>query len=83
MIATALAMSADLDLRFQTALANDLPAFVGNPTRALERSAAVEDRLAGLRGRSRFDSTSGAGPPSQRATPASGRPPTSRAPARG
>ena len=56
LIATALAMSADLDIRFQTALANDLPAFVGNPTRALERSAAVEDRLAGLRGRSRFDS---------------------------
>ena len=56
MIATALAMSADLDIRFQTALANDLPAFVGNPTRALERSGAVEDRLASLRGRSRFDS---------------------------
>ena len=56
MIATALAMSVDLDLRFQTVLANDLPSFVGNPTGSLERSAAVEDRLAGLRGRSRFDS---------------------------
>ena len=39
MIATALAMSVDLDLRFQTVLANDLPSFVGNPTGALERSA--------------------------------------------
>ena len=56
MIATALAMSVELDLRFQTVLANDLPSFVGNPTGALERSDAVENRLAGLRGRSRFDS---------------------------
>ena len=55
MIATALAMSFDLDLRFQTVLANDVPSFVANPTGALERSDAVEDRLAGLRGRSKFD----------------------------
>ena len=55
MIATALAMSFDLDLRFQTVLANDVPSLVANPTGALERSDAVEDRLAGLRGRSKFD----------------------------
>ena len=55
MIATAVAMTADLDLRFQSALANDLPSFVGNPTGAIERSGAVEGRLADLRGRSRFD----------------------------
>ena len=51
MVATALAVATDLDVRFQTALADELPAFVTNPTRSIERSAAVEDRLAELRGR--------------------------------
>ena len=50
-------MATDLDVRFQTALANDFPAFVTNPTRALERSHAVEDRLADLRGPTRFAET--------------------------
>ena len=54
MVATAVAVATDLDVRFQTALANDFPAFLTNPTRALERSGAVEDRLADLRGRARF-----------------------------
>jgi cytochrome c biogenesis protein CcdA/thiol-disulfide isomerase/thioredoxin len=58
MIATAALMSADLDVRFQTALANDFPSFLVNPTRAIERSDAVERRLADLRGRSRFHSES-------------------------
>jgi cytochrome c biogenesis protein CcdA/thiol-disulfide isomerase/thioredoxin len=56
MIATAVVMSADLDVRFQTALANDFPSFLVNPTRAIERSDAVEGRLADLRGKSRFHS---------------------------
>ena len=51
MVATAVAVATDLDVRFQTALANDFPTFLTNPTRALERSGAVEDRLAELRGR--------------------------------
>jgi cytochrome c biogenesis protein CcdA/thiol-disulfide isomerase/thioredoxin len=55
MVATAIAMAADLDVRFQTALANDFPSFIANPTRALERSDAVERRLRDLRGESRFD----------------------------
>jgi cytochrome c biogenesis protein CcdA/thiol-disulfide isomerase/thioredoxin len=55
MVATAAAVAADLDVRFQTALADELPSFVTNPTRSLERSGAVEDRLAKLRGRSRFE----------------------------
>ena len=55
MVITALAMATDLDVRFQTALANDFPAFLSNPTRALERSDAVEDRLADLRGKPKFD----------------------------
>jgi cytochrome c biogenesis protein CcdA/thiol-disulfide isomerase/thioredoxin len=58
MVLTAVAMAADLDVRFQTALANDFPSFVTNPTRELERSRAVGDRLADLRGRPRFDSSS-------------------------
>jgi hypothetical protein len=57
MVGTAVAVAADLDVRFQTALADELPAFVTNPTRSLERSDSVEDRLAGLRGRSRFEET--------------------------
>ncbi len=56
MVVTAVLMFADVDLRFQEALASELPGFVTNPTRALERSDAVEDRLADLRGTSRFDS---------------------------
>jgi cytochrome c biogenesis protein CcdA/thiol-disulfide isomerase/thioredoxin len=63
MVATALAVAADLDVRFQTALADGLPAFVVNPTRSIERSSSVEDRLAGLRGRPRFDEAAGAGLP--------------------
>jgi cytochrome c biogenesis protein CcdA/thiol-disulfide isomerase/thioredoxin len=56
MVATAVAMLAELDLRFQTALANDVPDFIVNPTKGLERSDAVESRLADLRGRPRFRS---------------------------
>ncbi len=55
MVATAVAVAADLDVRFQTALADDFPDVVVNPTRALERSDAVEERLADLRGRPRFE----------------------------
>ncbi len=57
MVLTAVAMAAQLDVRFQTALANDFPDLLTNPTGALERSGAVEGRLADLRGRSRFDSS--------------------------
>jgi cytochrome c biogenesis protein CcdA/thiol-disulfide isomerase/thioredoxin len=57
MVATAVAVAADLDVRFQTALADDFPEVVVNPTRALERSDAVEERLADLRGRPRFEET--------------------------
>ncbi len=57
MVATAVAVATDLDVRFQTALADDFPDVVVNPTRALERSDAVEDRLADLRGRPRFEET--------------------------
>lgn len=57
MLLTAVAMTADLDTRFQTALANDLPSFVSNPTKALEETGAVQGGLEDLRGRSRFSDT--------------------------
>jgi cytochrome c biogenesis protein CcdA/thiol-disulfide isomerase/thioredoxin len=57
LVATAALMATDLDVRFQTALANHVPSFVVNPTKSLETSNAVERRLAAIRGRSRFDSS--------------------------
>jgi cytochrome c biogenesis protein CcdA/thiol-disulfide isomerase/thioredoxin len=55
MVLTALAMALQLDIRFQTAIADNLPNALMNPTRALEDSSAVKERLADLRGRSRFE----------------------------
>jgi cytochrome c biogenesis protein CcdA/thiol-disulfide isomerase/thioredoxin len=57
MVVTALAVATDVDVRFQTALANDFPSFLTNPTHGLESSGAVEDRLADLRGRPRFQAS--------------------------
>jgi cytochrome c biogenesis protein CcdA/thiol-disulfide isomerase/thioredoxin len=54
MVLTALAILVEADLRFQTTIADDLPAALVNPTGALERSDAVEHELADLRGPSRF-----------------------------
>jgi cytochrome c biogenesis protein CcdA/thiol-disulfide isomerase/thioredoxin len=50
MVVVALAMFADLDTRFQTAIADDLPGFLVNPSGRLERSADVRHQLASLRG---------------------------------
>ncbi|CAN5197832.1 cytochrome c biogenesis protein DipZ [soil metagenome] len=50
MVATAALMSADLDIRFQTAIADDLPSLLVNPTGGLEESGAVASELAGVRG---------------------------------
>ena len=57
MILTALAIVTQADLRFQTALAEHAPGFLVNPTGSLERSQPIEERLARLRGKSRFDGT--------------------------
>jgi len=54
LVLTAVAMILSLDVRFQEHLATSLPAFVINPTSALERSGAVEGRLAELRGAPKF-----------------------------
>ncbi|MDQ3632175.1 MAG: thioredoxin family protein, partial [Actinomycetota bacterium] len=54
LVLTAIAMVLSLDVRFQQTLATSLPAFVINPTSALERSGAVEGRLADVRGAPKF-----------------------------
>src|SRR5215213_1875844 len=54
MVLTAIAMALQLDIRFQTAIADHLPAALVNPTNSLETSGAVEKRLAELRDPSRF-----------------------------
>ena len=49
MLATAVLMVADLDTRFQTSIANDLPSWLVNPTGGIEESQAVESRLDDVR----------------------------------
>jgi cytochrome c biogenesis protein CcdA/thiol-disulfide isomerase/thioredoxin len=51
MVAVALLMLFNLDTRFQTAIANDLPDILVNPTKDLEETHKVRDELAGLRAR--------------------------------
>src|SRR5437763_1064760 len=66
MIATAVAMATQLDVRLENSFANHLPTALVNPTSSLENSSSVQARLALLRGKSRFDID---------ATPASARTP--------
>ncbi len=56
LILTGVVMATNLDVRFEEALAKDtsLPAFLVDPTRSLENSSAVQNRLASLRPPSRF-----------------------------
>ncbi|MFL5817292.1 MAG: cytochrome c biogenesis protein DipZ [Conexibacter sp.] len=50
MVFVALAMLNDYDLRFQSAIAKDLPAFLVNPTERLEKTSAAQRALADVRG---------------------------------
>jgi cytochrome c biogenesis protein CcdA/thiol-disulfide isomerase/thioredoxin len=50
MVLVALAMLNDYDLRFQSAIANDLPGFLVTPTKALEETDAARQALADVRG---------------------------------
>jgi cytochrome c biogenesis protein CcdA/thiol-disulfide isomerase/thioredoxin len=61
LLLTGIVMATNLDVRFEEALAKDrsLPAFLVNPTRALENSHAVQSRLASLRPGPKFASTGG------------------------
>ncbi len=56
LLVTGIAMAFNLDVRFENTLAQDagLPAFLVDPTRSLENSSAVQNRLASLRPPSRF-----------------------------
>jgi cytochrome c biogenesis protein CcdA/thiol-disulfide isomerase/thioredoxin len=56
LLLTAVVMAFNLDVRFEEALARDasLPAFLVDPTRSLENSNAVQNRLASLRPESAF-----------------------------
>src|SRR5919197_5092737 len=49
MIVVAVAMTANLDTRFQTAIASDLPVFLVNPTGGIEKSNVVAADLAKVR----------------------------------
>jgi cytochrome c biogenesis protein CcdA/thiol-disulfide isomerase/thioredoxin len=50
MVAVALAMLGNYDIRFQNAIASDLPAFLVNPSKSLEDSSAARNALADVRG---------------------------------
>jgi cytochrome c biogenesis protein CcdA/thiol-disulfide isomerase/thioredoxin len=50
MVAVAVLMAAELDIRFQNAIADELPAALVNPSKALEESAEAREQLADLRG---------------------------------
>ncbi len=56
LLVTGVVMLTNTDVRFEEALAKDtsLPAFLVDPTRALENSGAVQNRLASLRPASKF-----------------------------
>jgi cytochrome c biogenesis protein CcdA/thiol-disulfide isomerase/thioredoxin len=69
MVATALAMATDTDLRFQSALADHLPGWLVTPTQGLENSRAVQSRLADLRPAARFHDMAGEGLPALGAAP--------------
>ena len=46
MLLVAFAMTANLDTRFQTAIASDLPGFLVNPTKGIEESKVVSSEIA-------------------------------------
>lgn len=50
MVLVGVAMLANYDIRFQNAIATDLPSFLVDPSKALEDSAQAQSALAGLRG---------------------------------
>ena len=69
MVVVALAMLNDYDLRFQSAIAKDLPAFLVNPTERIEKTSAAQRALADVRGggASRLAAAADAAPPAHEA----------------
>ena len=49
MVVVALAIAAELDIRFQNSIADSLPAVLVNPSKALEESHSARDQLSDLR----------------------------------
>ena len=68
MVITAVAMAFQVDVRFQTAIANHLPSALVNPTKSIETSAAATKQLDKLRPPSRFAQAAHAATP-QTASP--------------
>jgi len=70
MALVALAMLNDYDLRFQSAIAKDLPAFLVTPTEGLEKTGAARNALADIRGSSdsKLAAAVDAAPPAHEAT---------------
>ena len=61
LVVTAVAMAFQVDIRFQTAIADHLPAALVNPTRSLETSGAVNSRLPQLRPASPYETAARSG----------------------
>ncbi|MGH2905697.1 MAG: cytochrome c biogenesis protein DipZ [Solirubrobacterales bacterium] len=59
MVLVAVAMFVNLDTRFQTAIANDLPSFLVNPTGDIEKSSSAKKNLAQLNNRKQAESQGG------------------------
>jgi cytochrome c biogenesis protein CcdA/thiol-disulfide isomerase/thioredoxin len=55
MVATAVVMATQLDVKLENAFASHLPTALVNPTSSLENSHGVQSRLAHLRGKPKFD----------------------------
>jgi len=70
MVVVALAMLNDYDLRFQSAIAKDLPGFLVTPTQSLEQTGAARRALADLRGgsHSQLSAAADAAPPAHEAS---------------
>jgi cytochrome c biogenesis protein CcdA/thiol-disulfide isomerase/thioredoxin len=64
MVVVAGLMLANLDTRFQNAVAQDLPSFLVDPTSGLEKSHAISHQLASLQGHPKGPGTRGATGPS-------------------
>ncbi|MGN6585941.1 MAG: cytochrome c biogenesis protein DipZ, partial [Solirubrobacterales bacterium] len=66
MVLVALAMLGNYDIRFQNAIASDLPSFLVNPSKSLEETASAQTALADLRGSSHgLGSELGSGEPEE------------------
>jgi cytochrome c biogenesis protein CcdA/thiol-disulfide isomerase/thioredoxin len=70
MVLVALAMLGNYDLRFQSAIAKDLPGFLVTPTESLEQTSAARSALDGIRGGgdSKLAAAADAAPPAHEAT---------------